>query len=622
MANVSPMGPPPSPKEPRRSGRRSLPSTSSSKSPAGSPTSDSAPKSKENNSRPPLTSSNSSGRTKRAKHEDIDDMPEEFPKAVVNGATNGRNKRKGKEKEKGPLTIDIPDDALSSILEPIDGNADPNPQEEEEAGVTRCICDGAGDDETMVECDSCHEWQHCQCMGLTPDTIPEEYFCERCRPELYPDLAKKHAKRVRQSSSTSHHTTTGPSRSSRSHSPTHLLKPPKRRNTMNSRDAAYDESLQAIIEASAAEARAATMSPVVSTHREDANISHVAENDPEDSNTNGRRKRKRSDDDPPSNKRTRSASVVSDRTPAAQHPTRAETPVNGNATRPPASSSAAPKSTVRAKRGGGRKAQVQQEPMLLDGEDGTAGGTASTRRQASGRSRGAGHDSGSRRAQANANTAAGLYASSAAASRAYHNSHAYAVSQQPPLTSWSLPDYLAHLAHILPTDVPRPLEVRGFTIGANGQATVEVTTERGVKVKWPGKRMSVGDMNKRVRAMVEWVGREQASAAERTRRREALEAALKEIQLSAAEQGDQGQDSSRTDAPMVLDGETLTASPDQEKRTPMLTSSNPVADALSTQDGSSTMKMMEELMEELILFQERFGPGAKVKERERRAAVS
>jgi len=32
----------------------------------------------------------------------------------------------------------------------------------------------------------------------------------------------------------------------------------------------------------------------------------------------------------------------------------------------------------------------------------------------------------------------------------------------------------------------------------------------------------------------------------------------------------------------------------------------------------STMKMMEELMEELISFQERFGPGVKTRERERR----
>jgi len=49
----------------------------------------------------------------------------------------------------------------------------------------------------------------------------------------------------------------------------------------------------------------------------------------------------------------------------------------------------------------------------------------------------------------------------------------------------------------------------------------------------------------------------------------------------------------------------------------------PMTDEKVTEDiaslGKSTMKMMEELMEELIGFQERFGPGAK--SRERRTAV-
>ncbi|KAI0075114.1 hypothetical protein K474DRAFT_1664598 [Panus rudis PR-1116 ss-1] len=242
-----------------------------------------------------------------------------------------------------------------------------------------------------------------------------------------------------------------------------------------------------------------------------------------------------------------------------------------------------------------------------------AGGNTSTRRQGNGRSRGQ-----DRRNQANgANYATGSH-SSAAAARAYHNSHAYAVSQQPLLTSWSLPDYLAHLAHILPSEVPRPLEVRGVVIGANGPS-IEITTERGVKVKWPGKRMSVGDMNKRVRAMVEWVGREQASAAERSRRKEALEAALKEAK--STERGGAGQDTNS--APVYTERSVgLTESPGQERRTLILASTNPVVDALGANDGSTTMKLMEELMEELIGFQEKFGPGAKVKERERRAAMT
>lgn len=51
--------------------------------------------------------------------------------------------------------------------------------------------------------------------------------------------------------------------------------------------------------------------------------------------------------------------------------------------------------------------------------------------------------------------------------RAYLNSHAYFVSQQSLLTSWNLPDYLAHLEHILPTEVPRPLEVPGSGFGSS-----------------------------------------------------------------------------------------------------------------------------------------------------------
>ena len=67
---------------------------------------------------------------------------------------------------------------------------------------------------------------------------------------------------------------------------------------MNSRDAAYDESLQAIIEASAAEARAATMSPVVAAHKEETKSNHDPEPEPEpETSSNPRRKRKRSDDD-------------------------------------------------------------------------------------------------------------------------------------------------------------------------------------------------------------------------------------------------------------------------------------------------------------------------------------
>jgi hypothetical protein len=137
------------------------------------------------------------------------------------------------------------------------------------------------------------------------------------------------------------------------------------------------------------------------------------------------------------------------------------------------------------------------------------------------------------------------------------------------LTSWGLPDHLAHLEPMFPTDVPQALDV--------ADARDARAAERGVKVRWPAKRMSVGDMNKRVRSLVEWVGREQASLLERQRRRDALDASLRAA--AAAGQDAQGR----------------------------------AADA-------ATMKMMEELMEELIGFQEKFGPGAKSKERDRRVS--
>jgi hypothetical protein len=117
--------------------------------------------------------------------------------------------------------------------------------------------------------------------------------------------------------------------------------------------------------------------------------------------------------------------------------------------------------------------------------------------------------------------------------------------------------------------------------------------------------MSVGDMNKRVRALVEWVGREQACASERYRRREALQAALGDAPSLGA----------------LLDAGDITVDGVPSLLRPPAPST---AEEKVTGDGvvkaeKSTMKMMEELMEELIGFQERFGPG--LKSRERRTAM-
>lgn len=128
-------------------------------------------------------------------------------------------------------------------------------------------------------------------------------------------------------------------------------------------------------------------------------------------------------------------------------------------------------------------------------------------------------------------------------------------------------------------------------------------------------------MNKRVRALVEWVGREQASATERSRRKEAVDAALKEAQSPphhAAGETSADAKENGENVPMNVDETPSSQSPDREKRPAMAGATSSYLD----ESGSATMKMMEELMEELISFQERFGPGAKMKERERRVISS
>lgn len=150
MAQVPTMGPPLSPRETRRSGRRSAPSgsTSTSKSP-DSPNSESAP-------RLPVAnrSSSSASSRKRTKQEDIDDPPDDSHKNGSNGTPNalpplqngnGRTKRKGKEKEKPVLNLAI-DSIIAEGEQPdvvLELNGDPD-AEEEEQGVTRCVCGNAG----------------------------------------------------------------------------------------------------------------------------------------------------------------------------------------------------------------------------------------------------------------------------------------------------------------------------------------------------------------------------------------------------------------------------------------------------------------------------------------------
>ena len=67
---------------------------------------------------------------------------------------------------------------------------------ETEDEITRCICgyqeyQSPDDDQTendglFIQCDGCKVWQHGFCVGIMDsESTPEEYFCEKCKPELH-----------------------------------------------------------------------------------------------------------------------------------------------------------------------------------------------------------------------------------------------------------------------------------------------------------------------------------------------------------------------------------------------------------------------------------------------------
>lgn len=129
------MGPPLSPREIRRSGRRSAPSTNSK-----SPDSD-LPRHKDNPPRPPQSAPS---RTKRTHdQEDHLDDRKHSASATHSSASNSSSappKAKRKSKDKRRSSADI---ALGTLHEPQDTTT-ADPADEEEQGITRCVCGSNG----------------------------------------------------------------------------------------------------------------------------------------------------------------------------------------------------------------------------------------------------------------------------------------------------------------------------------------------------------------------------------------------------------------------------------------------------------------------------------------------
>ncbi|GAA5823550.1 hypothetical protein JCM5353_006302 [Sporobolomyces roseus] len=194
-----------------------------------------------------------------------------------------------------------------------DEDEDEDDEEGGDGGVTRCVC---GDDNEemssglMIQCDTCKCWQHGPCVGLWEEKeCPNRYFCELCKPALHgpggllrkvsrkssapaarratrspsvttshkgaststshPEPHRTHSK-PRESLDSHHSHSHNDARSPSHEEPSHPSKetskrkkslgppgpPPKKRSTMNSRDAAYDDAIAlSILEAGGAARR-------------------------------------------------------------------------------------------------------------------------------------------------------------------------------------------------------------------------------------------------------------------------------------------------------------------------------------------------------------------------------
>ncbi|TPX46525.1 hypothetical protein SeMB42_g03651 [Synchytrium endobioticum] len=76
---------------------------------------------------------------------------------------------------------------------------------DEDEGEIRCICGYVDDDGYTIQCERCMVWQHMACVGITADTVPDTYLCERCYPRrLDVDRAVQYQTRRLQVEAVSH----------------------------------------------------------------------------------------------------------------------------------------------------------------------------------------------------------------------------------------------------------------------------------------------------------------------------------------------------------------------------------------------------------------------------------
>ncbi|KAI5477551.1 hypothetical protein MNV49_006139 [Pseudohyphozyma bogoriensis] len=588
------------------------------------------------------------------------------------------NKRslRGRSAKKPPVDQDL-EELLAEEVEDDEGG---------DEGVTRCVC-GEDNEELsnslMIQCDTCKCWQHGPCVGLWKDAdCPDRYFCELCRPGWHGPgglLRKAHRKVP---STTAPHHARSPSASGTSaskskpresadaalvaaflaaesslppnattpeleaHVQQHAMpkspsasnqqqpeKAPKKRSTMNSRDAAYDDAIaMSILGPGSAAMRArlerAKEGSVTSgneggerddeegeeeAHHEEphgvAVEEHAQEGLPTEASAAHASKKRRTSDDGaavttaedgvepvgevvPQRDETEVESLKE--TPVASTvPSRPQTPVEivvdevetpALPAIPDTSKEPTPPPAINAPPRAKHPNQYTYRP-----KNGPAVARAP---RASPVKRGHGVD-GVRNQRTRDWTP--------------QESH-----------GWGLPDHLKHLAHLLPSPAPLPIavpvsskssessssstnSVAGPSHGAVSSPTLETHLEAPTRVRFPNKRMTMPEMKKRARNVMDYLARIQIEMSDRERRQEYLSAAV------AANNANKNATSSSSSS--GVNSGTPTPGSTSGNATPSAgidALAEGLKQAASVTSSVESMAMMDSLTKDIILFQQKY----------------
>ncbi|KAF9961727.1 myeloid lymphoid or mixed-lineage leukemia 5 (trithorax, ) [Mortierella alpina] len=52
---------------------------------------------------------------------------------------------------------------------------------DDEEGIIMCVCGSREDEGGMIQCDKCKVWLHLECVDLTENDVPEDFFCPPCQ---------------------------------------------------------------------------------------------------------------------------------------------------------------------------------------------------------------------------------------------------------------------------------------------------------------------------------------------------------------------------------------------------------------------------------------------------------